>query len=280
MLKEMTGNASASAQLPEPPASAAQPAPNSQFRWTMELAGQNGLHVGGLGKAAGAADHGILRMTVSTEASTASEARAANGRVTRQVAQALRDAGISDEDLNTTGFSIRPTYESVEEYLCPDGTTHQFPKQSDCRRHWKQVLTGYAVSNTLVAATGAVDHLAQMIDAASAAGQDDLRINSVTLAIRDNTALRNQAMAAALADMKDKAALMARESGVALGELLNVSESPGSFSPARELERTAIISSPGIAVASSGTPATEILSGELEVTVRVAGTYRITPSAQ
>ena len=268
----VTGRAGANdTQIPSQDTPAPNPAPNSQFRWVLEVPGQNGIHTNGRGKASGPADHAKLNMTVSTQALTAAEARRQNGQTTRSVTAALKQAGITEKDINTARFNISAVYDHIYEYIC-DGETYTTKQNSDCRRTWRSFLTGYAVTNYITAETGDIANIARVIDQASNAGGEDLNINSLTMSVRDNTALRDQAMAAALADLKDKAALIAEGSGVTLGRLINVTESPGSFSPVRSIVEPA-----GGAMAGSVSSDyyTEILSGDLEVSVLVSGTFAI-----
>lgn len=272
-------NGEAGASEPQPqetiPAQSPQPAPSPQPGWNLHLVGQNGIHVTGRGTASGPPDYAVLRLTVSTEAETAAVARQTNGRITRRVAEALRIAGVEDQDLSTTNFSLYPTYRSFEEYVCEDGRRLEFPTGPSCRRTLTKELTGYVVNNSITASTSRVETVTRMVDRASSAGGNEVTLNSVNLTIKDNTNLRNEAMNAALLDMREKARLMAQGSNVTLGTLTNVTEGQGSFSPYRRIGETeGDIILAGIYEESSH-DYTEILSGDLQVSVHVNGTYSI-----
>ena len=89
--------------------------------------------VTGEGEAAVAPDMALVNLAVSREAPTAREALSADNEAMDAVLKAMRDAGIAERDLQTSGFAINPRV------VYPDQTNGQtVPK-----------TVGYEVVNTL-----------------------------------------------------------------------------------------------------------------------------------
>ena len=256
--------------------SAAPQTAGGLLKWTLEIPGNDGIRVSGRGSAQGPADNAILLMNLSTTRYTAQEAREANGAATKRVAQALRNAGVPDRDVNTAHFRINPVYDSVQRYLCQDGNYYDIPRGGGkCTQRWTSVLTGYEVNNSITVSTAEIQLLGSVIDRASQAGGNDLQIHGVRLTIKDNVELRNQAMLAAISDMREKAAIMAQGAGVGLGALVTMTENQGSFSPYREFAGAELKSGMEGIMSAAEYDRTEILTGELSVSVTVNGVYKI-----
>ena len=114
-----------------------------------------------------------------------------------------------------------------------------------------------------------LDEAGSVIDEVTAAGGDLIRFNGINFTIDDTDALQDQARAAAIGDMMDKANQVASLTGVELGKLINISETGGQPRVAFEsLERVAF-------AASAKSAPTQIMGGELEVTVTVQALYAI-----
>ena len=95
-----------------------------------------------------------------------------------------------------------------------------------------------------------------------------IRFQGISFTIEDDQALKDQARAAAVEDLMDKAAQTATLAGVELGELVYITESGGSGSP--QSFRGAI------AFAEAVTP---IQTGELQVRVSLQAAFDIDPTA-
>ena len=116
-----------------------------------------------------------------------------------------------------------------------------------------------------------MDDMGGIIDGASEAAGDLVRVNRVTFTIEDPKPLQAQAREEAIADLLAKASAMARLAGVELGRLVFLTETgggaPQSFA---RMESAAVF---GIAAGQS----TSILAGELDVNVNVQGVFSIAP---
>jgi len=200
-----------------------------------------GIQVTGSGSAFGNPDVAILSLGVSVERTSVEEARDEAATAMQRVIDSLKENGVAEKDIHTQRFSIQPRYNYI------DG---------------KQVLRGYEVTNTVATKVRNIDTAGEVIDDATTAGGDLIRVQSITFSIDDPKELRNQARVEAMKDAHDKAETLAEQGGVELGKPISISEVAGYSSvPSFDKER-----------ASSDTP---IEPGQLEITITVTVVYEI-----
>lgn len=151
-----------------------------------------------------------LTADVSIEASAPDVTTATNQTNDRQksVLNALNASGIDAKDISTTGVSLQPQYGT-------DGST----------------ISGYRASNSIQITIRKLDTASQVLANVISAGGDATRINSVSYSIEDDSKLVSDARARAFNDAKERAQQYAELSGLALGKILLISESPGSEPP-------------------------------------------------
>jgi uncharacterized protein len=111
-----------------------------------------------------------IRFGVETQEKVSSEAVAANAALMNSVVAAVEEAGVEDDQLSTTQFSVQAVYETV-----PDRATGQR----------NQVLAGYRVRNVLMVETPDLDRAADILDAATQAGAN--RVDSVEYSLAPET---------------------------------------------------------------------------------------------
>ncbi|WP_059016572.1 SIMPL domain-containing protein [Mycobacterium sp. M26] len=179
-------------------AASTAPAPNNPRQVT----------VVGNGQVKGVPD--TLTADVSIEASAPDVTTATNQTNDRQksVLNALNASGIDAKDISTTGVSLQPQYGT-------DGST----------------ISGYRASNSIQITIRKLDTASQVLANVISAGGDATRINSVSYSIEDDSKLVSDARARAFNDAKERAAQYAELSGLSLGKILLISESPGSEPP-------------------------------------------------
>jgi uncharacterized protein YggE len=114
-----------------------------------------------------------------------------------------------------------------------------------------------------------LDDAGSVIDEVTAAGGNLIRFNGIRFTIDDTDPLQDEARAAAIGDIMDKANQVASLTGVELGKLINISESGGQ-------PRVSFDTFERVSFATSAKSApTPIIGGELEVTVTVQALYAI-----
>ncbi len=164
------------------------------------------LSVVGTGSVTTTPDIARLSAGVTTQGSTASEAMDANARAMAKVIEALKDAGISSKDLQTEFVSVNPRSD--------DGG---------------QAITGYSASNAVSAVVRGLSDVGDVIDAAVAAGANN--VNGPSLSRDDQDKLYRDALEKAVANAREKATALTRAAGVSLGKIRSLSESPESVGP-------------------------------------------------
>ena len=236
--------------------------------------GPSGIWVSGSGKASGAPDVAILSLGVESLEDTAAAARTNAATAMNRVTRALKAAGIADSDIQTRYFNISPRYQSVEVERCDsgdgdiEGKLGETAKKS-CYTVWESRLIGYSVSNQASVKIRNLASVGTIIDKASDAAGNLVRINGISFSIEDPQALQDEARADAVADMKRRAELLAELSGVKLGRLVYITEG-ASYVPPQPLYGRA-----EAAFAASLDAATSISPGELDVSVTVQGVFLI-----
>ena len=240
----------------------------SGVQWLQSRSGDStGIWVNGTGKASGEPDLGVLELGVEALANTASEARDMAATAINATVSMLKSNDIQDKDLQTRQFSINPQYNMQEISRCTDGLEEE-GKRTECRTEFERVLIGYQVTNNLTVKVRNLESMGIIIDGATEAAGNLVRINAVSFTIEDKKALLKAARQEAIADLLAKANSMATLSGVELGKLVFLSESQGS--PPQTFTRMEAAD-----FGFGGDQSTGILAGELDVNVNVQGVFAI-----
>jgi uncharacterized protein YggE len=171
-----------------------------------------GISVSGRGEAVGVPDVGFFDVGVDVVRPTVAEARDRAAEVASVVLDSLKDNGVEEKDVLTTGISIYPEY--------------SFPPDAK-----QPVISGYHVTNTAHVTVRDLDRFSELVDDAVAAGGDDVRVSGLGFDIEDREALVREARAAAMTDARAKAEQLAELGEVTLGVPLSISESTASESP-------------------------------------------------
>ena len=256
-----------------PPATISESLPSgygssSAGQWLQSGSGDNtGIWVNGTGKATGDPDLGVLELGVEALANKASEARDMAANAIDATDSMLKTNNIQDRDLQTSQCSINPQYDMQEIRRCSDGLK-EAGKGTECRTEFERVLIGYQVTNILAVKVRNLESMSSIIDGATEAAGNLVRINAVNFTIEDTKALLEVAREEAIDDLLARANSMATLSGVELGKLVFLSESGGA--PTQSFARME-----AAAFGFGGDQSTSILAGELDVTVNVQGVFAI-----
>jgi uncharacterized protein YggE len=162
--------------------------------------------VTGVGRSSAAPDVMTVDIGISVLAATVAEARSLATTKAQSLIATLKDAGLTDEDIQTARYSIHPEYDHIE---------------------GQQRLRGYRVSNDLQVMLRDLASAGAILDAATGAGGDEVTINNVSFSIEDQTAVRDQAREAAWSDAVARAEHLARLSGRSLGDVVEIVETTG-----------------------------------------------------
>jgi uncharacterized protein len=161
-----------------------------------------GITVVGTGTVTATPDTAEWSFGVQTSADTAEAALDANSTAMEKVLAALRDAGIAEDDLQTEQVSVWPRTSN-------DGTS----------------VVGYDASNTVRATIHDLGKAGSIVDAAVAAGAN--QVYGPSLTVSDAEAQYETAMEAAFDDARARAEAIAAKAGVELGAPVAIVEGGG-----------------------------------------------------
>jgi uncharacterized protein len=197
------------------------------------------LSVLGTGSVTTKPDTAGVSAGVTTQAPNAADAISSNADAMSKVIEALKHAGIASKDLQTEFVSVNPRYDD-------NG----------------QAIVGYSASNSVSAVVRELSKVGDVIDAAVAAGANN--VSGPSLARDDQDKLYRDALVAAVANAREKATALAHAAGVSLGKIRSLSESQQGVSPVMF----------GAALAARET-ATPIEPGTAEITASVRIVFAI-----
>ena len=212
---------------------------------------QQGLWVTGEGKVQVTPDIANVQLGIEAQATTVAEAQNQANSAMSAVMDALKTNGVADKDIQTRYFNIQKV------------TRWDSDQQ-------QEITIGYRVSNVVNAKIRDIDidttKIGAVIDAATLAGGDLTRVDSITFDVDDPIRYYDQAREKAMADAGDKAKSLARLADVKLGKATYISEyNAYTTSPM-----------PSYAKAEAGmSDATQISAGELEITLTIQVVYAI-----
>ena len=154
------------------------------------------------------------------------------------VISALRDSGVAEGDLRTTGINLWHDH-SARSYVASHGLT----------------------------ATIAADDVGENIDAAATAGGDEFTLNGVTFSVADAEGAIAPLRAAALADARAKAGALAEAERCSVGAVITIVE--GGAGGAVPLPREAM---------QARALATPVEVGSESLALKVTATFELVPS--
>ncbi len=206
------------------------------------------ISVSGSGQATGTPNVAYVELGVNVTNPDVGQAITEANQTMNDVRQALLDAGVPEENLQTSTFNV-----SAEQPPRPtDVPSDQQPEQI------------YRVQNILRVKVEQIDTVSDVIDAGLNAGANN--VYNLSFDIADPTALQEQARAAAIEDARNRAQQLAEGLGVQVGAPVQVSE---SFGGQPQIERVAM------AADAAGAGAPPISQGQLTVNVTVNVSFLI-----
>ncbi len=163
--------------------------------------------VAGEGRATTAPDMAVLQLSVVKDAKTARDALDANNKTMAEVLKALKDSGIADRDLQTSGFMLNPQY--------------NYPTNTDGGNRPPELI-GYQVTNGVTVRVRDLAKLGEVIDKSVTLGVN--QGGGVQFTNDKPEAVITEARKAAVADAVEKAKVLAEAAGVSVGKIVTISE--------------------------------------------------------
>jgi len=133
---------------------------------------------------------------------TAAEATQESSDKMNNIITELKKLKIEKKDIKTSDYNLNPIYNWTEDR--------------------GQELTGYEVTQTLNLKIRDLDKIGDVIAKTTEQGAN--QIGNINFTIDDEFALKNQAREMAIQKAKEKAKMIAKQSGIRLGEIKNVTE--------------------------------------------------------
>ena len=171
------------------------------------------ISITGTGEVSARPDIAFVTSGVVSAAKTAARALAANSTAMTRMIAGLKAAKIAAKDIQTTGFSVNPTY---------------FYDQNNRQKPPK--ITGYQVRNQVKVIVRQRKDLGAILDKMISLGAN--RINGISFAIDKPQKLQDDARKRAVKDAFRKADIYATATNSKLGRILSLSETrPGQAGP-------------------------------------------------
>ncbi len=179
---------------------------------------------------------------------TAAEATVDSTDKMNKIVDVVKKLGIEDKDIKTSNYNLNPVYN----YTSDRG----------------QQLMGYEVTQAITLKVRDLTKIGDVIAKTTEQGAN--QINSISFTIDDEYVLKNQARKLAIAKAREKAAMIAAQSGIKLGKITGFSENsepvitPMYYSNAKMSFDSA-----------EGMASPEIQTGQNEIKVEVVLTYAV-----
>jgi uncharacterized protein YggE len=202
--------------------------------------------VTGEGKATFLPDIAVVSAGVTAQGASVQQVQKELNTKINAVSEAVKKLGVDGKDIQTTNYSINPSYDYT------NGT---------------QKITGFQANTTLTIKIRTLDKTNSVIDTATANGAN--QIGGISFDVDDKTKAEDEARGKAVAEAKKKAAIAAKTAGFTLGKIINYSEGFGGYpQPIRMYAKTD--------AAGTGVPeTTQVEPGSGEVTIQVSLSYEL-----
>lgn len=201
--------------------------------------------VDGTGKATGVPDTAQFSVGVNKQAPTVQQAQDQVNSAVNKISDDLKKLGVAENDIQTTNYSVNPNIDFTS---------------------GNQTTTGYTVNATIEVKVKDTNLANKALDAATANGANV--VNGVSFGLNDDeqAKLEEQARGEAIKNAKAKAESIARQAGIRLGRIVNVTVNPTS-EPRPVVEKMSLAQS-----ADTGAP-TQLQQGSNDVNVTVSLSY-------
>jgi uncharacterized protein YggE len=190
-------------------------------------------------------DHATVRLGIVNQANTARQAQELTNNVAQQILAAITRIGIPAERIQTSRLTLTPLYDGNE------------PPR----------IRAYNASNVVTIDLDNLTQVGPVIDAGLGAGAN--RLDGVQFRLKNDLAVREQAIKQAVTEARRKAQAIAEALGVQLGPVLEVQESGVSVIPRGDMPEVMM------ARMQSDAAFTPVSPGQIDVHANVMIRFRI-----
>ena len=167
------------------------------------------LVVSGEGEARIAPELAQIQLGVTSQADSAADAMQQNSELQTKVIEALKEAGITSENIQTSGLNLNPRMEYPE--------------------NGAPTINGYEASNMVSIRVTEISELGEVLDSIVAAGAN--QIQGISFERREKGETGDEALKAAVEDAARKAEVMAEAAGMKLGPVMMIRDAPVAGGP-------------------------------------------------
>lgn len=158
-----------------------------------------------------APDQAVVSLGVATVGKTSTEAQGRLNEALDKVVKAVKGLGLPDLKVQTQWLSLNPVYEQID-----------YREQQSRPREPK--IIGYNASNTVRITVGDVGKAGAIIDAAIAAGAN--QVQGLGFELKDDRSAKGEALQNAARDAREKAEQMAAALGLRVVRIVEVQSGP------------------------------------------------------
>ena len=180
--------------------------------YTQDAADRNTVSVSATGTIEVMPDIAYVTAGVVTQNEDAVQAQSDNSDAMNSLFDALKAAGLTEDDIDTTGYSVNPMYNY-------DSNTG------------KSEIYAYQVNNTIRITVRELTRAGEILTIAAENGANTNY--SISFALEDKDAYYNDALTKAMEEAKGKADTLAAAGGFTIIRVLTVSEGGYSYSPVK-----------------------------------------------
>lgn len=202
------------------------------------------LSVSGEGKTYVKPDIALVTFGVNTQGLQSQDVVDGNNTTMNAVIAAIKKLGVADGDIQTTMYSLNPTYSYSDKGV--------------------QVFNGYSLNQQVSVKIRNFDNISAILDAATSNGANT--VGSLQFTVDDPIKAEAAARAQAIAQAKEKAQDMIAGTGLQIDKLLNISEDSSSVpQPIYNGAMSMMAAVPSVAP--------QIQTGQMEIDSNVTLTY-------
>ena len=225
--------------------------------------GQNIISVSGKGDVYATADVATFSFSVMEEAPTVADAQKKATEKNNNAIKTLKDNGVEEKDIQTTGYNVNPKYDynsgrPCTAYGCPPST----PK-----------LIGYEINQSVTVKVRDIAKAGDILTKIGATGVSN--ISGLSFTIDDEESLKAEARSKAIENAKEKAKKLAKDLGVRLGDVTSFYEETNPGYPIYGKSMDSMSVGMGGAGNPVAMPIAEIATGQNKITISVNVSYRI-----
>jgi uncharacterized protein YggE len=200
-----------------------------------------------------APDRAWLTIATQVRESKANDARRKSNETMTEIHNALKGAGVGDDAIRTTGYSLTPDMDSRT-----------------------RNVTGYFVRNQIEVRVDDLDRLGDIMDAANGPKSSGLSIVGPRFDLKNEQAAQAEALKLAVENAMARAQAIAAGARRTLGPVLRIDDQGVNTIVPRPMARTAMLGGGGgVAASQPAMPETPIEAGEIEIRAQVTLTIAI-----